>query len=125
MNKRPLSITLIGWLFVVTGCGALAKGVWRYSHDAVRVAADARGHAALDLLLVAVSAALAIVGGAFVLRGRAWARWVCVAWLGLHVIVGLLHSLESALIHSALFVGITLVLFRPAASHYLRGPAAR
>jgi hypothetical protein len=111
--KRPLPLTIVGVLFLCVGAGSLARGVARFPGDGD----------ALDLALVAASALLAAGGGAFVLRRRAWARWLCAAWLAAHVALGLAHTGTALAVHAALFVAITFLLFRPGATAWFRGGA--
>jgi len=108
--SRPPSLTLIGWLFIATGCGVLV-------HSA-RSATDPRMRLLGEVLPMAGSGLLALVGGAFALRGRDWARWCLVAWMGGHVLLGLGHSLPKLLVHLGLFAPITIALFRPSASSF-------
>ena len=41
---------------------------------------------------VHLSRLLQIVAGVFMLYGRNWARWLLVAWIAFHIVVGALHS---------------------------------
>ena len=65
MKKRPLSVAIVGWLFVAVGIVGFAYHVM-----------DLRAAGPFDAELVAVLFVrlLAIVGGAYVLRGADWAR---------------------------------------------------
>lgn len=119
-GSRPPSITVVGLVFVAVGCASLAAGAGRFASDIAATAPNSL----LDLCLVAGSALLAAVGGVFVLRGRAWARWLCAAWLGFHVALSLVHSRAELAVHGVLFVAISLVLFRPAAGAYFRRDGA-
>jgi len=116
MQRRPLSITIIGWLFICVGCGSLVSHTWRFVSDAIR--AGVTSHDVRDLAYAQCSAVLALVGGAFVLRGRTWARWLCAVWLALHVVLSMLHSLPETIVF---FVAISYVLFRPRVAAYFRG----
>lgn len=71
MNARPLSITVVGWLFVCVGCAGLAGGVYKFiGPSGPANASGSDGHELVDLALVTVSGIMAGVGGAFVLRGE-------------------------------------------------------
>ncbi len=76
MNKRPLSVTLVGWLFIAAGIVGIAYHATEFN------ASDPFGY---DLLLALGVRILAIVGGAFALRGANWARWLLLVWLAYHV----------------------------------------
>jgi hypothetical protein len=114
VKKRPLSITIIGWLFVVFGSISLLSGVLPFGDStfAQRIA-ELPGH-----WYVHVSRLLAIVAGAFMLKGRNWARWLLVAWMAFHIVVGALHGLVPLLTHVAIFSVILFFIFRRDASTY-------
>jgi hypothetical protein len=121
MSKRPLSVTVIGWLFVCVGCASLIGGGWRFVRDRNHAGvAESRAHDLLDFGFVAASAVLAVVGGTFALRGCHWARWLLVVWMGLHVVLSLFHSASELLMHCVLFAVILWFLFRQRASAYFR-----
>jgi hypothetical protein len=112
MNKRPRSISVISWLFVATGGIGLAYHAtelkaWRPFE--------------YDLVWVCLVRLLAILCGAFTLRGRNWARWLLVVWMGYHIILSAFHSLSELAVHTLLFSLIAYFLFRPQASAYFRG----
>ena len=111
-QQRPLSVTLIGLLFIgvgVLGVGYHAREFW------------APGPFHYDLVWITFVRLLAIVGGLYLLRGSNWARWLLVAWLAFHVVVGAMHSASEAVMHAVLLVVIGYFLFRPRASAYCRG----
>jgi len=125
MSKRPLSITAIGCAFICVGCVSLVAGVSRFIGDLAHPGPRGPGaHDLLDLAFVTGSALLAAGAGAFVLRGRTWARWLCAAWLGFHVILSIAHPINELAVHSLLFVGISYLIFRPQVSAYFRGTRA-
>ena len=63
MHRRPLSVTLVGWLFMVAGVVGLA-----YHAGNVRTLRPA------EFALVCFVRLLAVVGAVFLLRGHGWAR---------------------------------------------------
>ncbi|MGA2145521.1 MAG: hypothetical protein ABSH49_11235 [Bryobacteraceae bacterium] len=111
MNKRPLSVTLIGWLFIATGVAGLAfhAAEFRALHPFP-----------YDTLLVCLVSAIAIVSGAYMLRGGNWARWLAIVWLAFHAILGAFHSLQQLVVHSLLLAVIAHFLLRPKAREYFR-----
>lgn len=112
MSKRPLSVTLIGWLYIATG--AIGFGFHL---------GDFRMQNAFhsDVVWVEVVRLLAILSGVYMLRGANWARWLAVAWIGFHVVVGALHSWVQFGVHGALCAAFVYFLFRPVAARYFRG----
>src|SRR4026208_2208741 len=112
MRKRPLSITLISWLFIIFGAIALIYGVWPIK--------DVKSH-----WYVHVSRFLQIVAGVFMLYGRNWARWLLVAWIAFHLVVGALHGIGPLLMHVVIVSVILFFVFRPQASAYFSAPNTR
>ena len=112
MNKRPLSVTTIAWLYLVAGVVGLA-----YHATEFKLARPFEN----DAVWVCFVRLLAIVGGAFLLRGRNWARWLSIAWMAWHVYLSALHPLSELITHSVLLVVFAFLLFRPRASAYFRG----
>ena len=112
MVKRPLTVTLVAWLFIVAG----VAGVTHHASDFDPGQSLAQG--AVWVLLVRV---LAILGGVFVLRGANWARWLVVVWLAFHVGLSATHAdWSGALAHAALLAAVTYLVFRRAASPFFR-----
>jgi len=115
--KRPLSVTLIAWLFIVAGSVGL-----------VYHAAEIKTARAVEVIPILLIRLLAIVCGVFMLRGRNWARWVLLAWIAYHVVLSAFHALFEFAVHALLFAVVAWVLLRPRVSAYFcarrRQPAA-
>jgi uncharacterized membrane protein len=107
MRKRPPSITVISWLFIVVGIVAL---LYHLQHPFEE-----------GLVWVCCVRVLAVVCGVFMLRGSNWARWLLVVWIGYHIVLSALHSLFEVVIHSLLFGVVVYFLFRRQAAAYFRG----
>ena len=113
--KRPFAITVLSWLFIALGVVSLAMDV-RY------VAGHGWGKDEAWVLMVH---GLAVVAGAFMLRGADWARWLTVLWMVFHVAITVLNVWRGFAFHAILFVGITYLLFRADARAWFRHrPAA-
>jgi hypothetical protein len=113
MTKRPLAVTLIGALFIAAGTIGVV-----YHATEVRAGEPFQVEAVWIVLL----RLLAIVGGVFVLRGRKWARWLVVAWMGYHVVLSSWHSPVEIGVHAMLLVLIAYGLFRgPSAAFFQTG----
>ena len=76
-----------------------------------------------DVLWVELVRLLAVVCGAFILRGHDWARWVALAWMGFHVVVSAFHAWPQLAIHVLFLVVIAWFLCRPDAARYFRPPS--
>jgi len=107
--KRPLSVTLIGWLFIAAG--------------AVGVAYHATEFNAPDAGWVLAVRLIAVVAGVFMLRAADWARWLALAWLAYHIVIGLVHSVFQGAVHGVLLACVAYLLLRPEANAYFRGRA--
>jgi vacuolar-type H+-ATPase subunit I/STV1 len=108
-KKRPITITIVGWLFIAVGALSTAAHY-----------ADFRTHRPMvnEVVWITALGAAAIVAGAFILRGHNWARWLAIAWMASHVILIAFHLLHGLLIHSVLFVLICCLLFQREAREY-------
>jgi hypothetical protein len=116
VKQRPLSITIISWLFIVFGAIALAAGLLPLARmNGAQLITDLEKH-----WMVHLSRGAQIVSGVFMLYGYNWARWLLVVWLTFHVIVGALHSPLHLVTHALLFLVGLFFLFRRNASAFFR-----
>ena len=114
MKARPLSITIIGWLFMIFGSIALLSGLLPLTGaNSAQLIAEFKSH-----WMVHLSRFAAIVSGLFMLRGHNWARWLLVVWIVFHIVLGALHGWLQLLIHVAIFSVILIFLFRRNASQF-------
>jgi len=60
---------------------------------------------------------LALIAGAFMFRGRNWARWLALVWMAFHVAISFPVG-RQVVTHSIIFALIAWVLFRPDARRY-------
>lgn len=111
MNRRPLAVTIISWLFIAAGAIGLAYHLTKINPQQPFQAES------VWILLVRL---LAMVCGVFMLRAANWARWLALAWMAFHVLLSFFHSLQQVLAHGLLLVLIAYVLFRPEARAYFR-----
>src|SRR5918996_2080632 len=111
MERRPRSITIISWFFIIFGSIALLSGLLPPANNLSLE--QLKGH-----WMVHLSRFLSIVAGLFMLRGHNWARWLLVAWIAFHIVLSALHSALQLLIHVAIFSVILFFLFRRPASAY-------
>jgi hypothetical protein len=123
--RRPPSITVLGWLFIVVGAAGLLKDLWPLlTPDAAQQLAKLRADGLADLGPAWTSRLLAVVGGAGLLNGRNWARWLLVAWMVFHIGLSVLHSLTELLMHGAIFTPLLYFLFRRTSEPYFRAETA-
>lgn len=111
MIKPPLSVIIIGLLFIAAGSVGLVN------HAAELTSASRFPYEAVWVCLVRL---LAIVLGVFLLRGHNWARWGVVVWLAYHVMLSVFHSAMAVVIHTLLLALIGCLLMRPAVLRFVR-----
>ena len=107
MNRRPLSVTLISWIFIAMGMIALGYHLM-----------PQHIHEAKSLLGISVVRVIPIVSGIAMLRGFNWGRWVIVLWLAYHVVLSAFHSASQVAVHGLLLALVTYFLFRSRATAY-------
>ncbi|HEX4020010.1 MAG TPA: hypothetical protein VHX63_02605 [Acidobacteriaceae bacterium] len=109
LNRRPLSITILACLYLAVGILGFAF----HFRELLSLQPD--------IGWIELTEFLAIVAGAFMLRGHNWARWLAIAWIAFHVAISF-PVLRMVAIHFLFFAVIAWFLFRPTASRYFRGP---
>jgi len=115
MSKRPISVTIIAWIYILVGVGGIAAHITEL---------NPRHPFELEVVEALVVRLLGIGAGVFMVRGCNWARWLAVAWIAFHVALSAFHARQGLIIHAALFVVFTFFLFRSAANEYFRGVKA-
>lgn len=111
MSKRSWSVTVVGWLFIVVGIVGIAYHATEFNTQAPFD---------YDLVWALFVRLLAIVGGAFLLRGANWARWLLILWLVYHVILSTMHSVPELVMHIVFLALISYVLLRSQVAEYFR-----
>lgn len=111
-DKRPLSVMILACVYI--GVGAIGF-VYHFIEFLSRNAFQ------YDVIEIELTELLAIVSGAFMLRGHNWARWVALAWMAFHVILSAFHAFPEFAIHCLFCALIAWFLFRPDAGRYFRG----
>jgi hypothetical protein len=109
--NRPLSVTLISYLFIVSG----VTGIIYHASEFKDIFTER------DALWVLAVRLLAIVGGIFTLRGANWARWLLVVWIVYHVAISFYHSIEEVVMHAVITVVVVIGLFHKKAKLYFLG----
>lgn len=110
-NLRPISVTLLAWLYIAVGAVAFI-GHFQDVHASNMFRYDGVWIEAVEIL--------AIVCGVFLLCGRNWARWLGVAWIAFHVALSAYGPARELVVHSVFLVAFTWILFRPPAARYFR-----
>jgi hypothetical protein len=105
-RKRPLAVTAIACLYLLVGVAG-SVGHFPGRHEP-------------DWVWIEVTEIAALIGGAFLLRGHNWARWLAVAWMAFHVAISVGHPIGELAVHVFFLVAITYLLFRRDAAEYFR-----
>ena len=80
--KRPLSVTILSWIYIAVGVVSFIYGAPLHAIHADDVIAES----------VRLSG---IIAGAFMLRGENWARWLAIAWIAFHIGLSAFHNLRE------------------------------
>lgn len=107
-KKRPVAVTIVACLYLLVGVGGLIG----HFHEIVPINRDG--------VLVAVTEILAIVAGAFMLRGQNWARWLALAWMAFHVVLSAFPPGIPLVMHCVFLVVIAWALLQRSAGEYFR-----
>ena len=109
--KRPLSVTIIGCIYILTGTLGL---VFHVRESALR---HEWGY---GIGLIAILEVVAIVAGAYMLRGHNWARWLALAWMAFHVVISFWEGWQKVVVHAAFLLVIGFFLLRQRANEYFQ-----
>ncbi|MFZ0663692.1 MAG: hypothetical protein WAM66_13435 [Acidobacteriaceae bacterium] len=102
--RRPVPVLVVAFLFLIVGI----IGAFYHIHDLRQP----------DGILIEFTEFLAILAGAFMLRGSNWARWLALAWMAFHVGLSAFGAPQELAIHSLIFAGIAWLLFLPQSRQY-------
>lgn len=108
MGKRPISVTIIGLLYILSG----STGIIYHLSDPFIMDSE---H-----ILVLIIRLLAIIGGIFVLRRSNWARWLLIIWITYHLVLSMGHEVYEMLMHLFVLILTAYCLFQPNALEYFR-----
>ena len=111
MRERPLAVTILGCVYIVIGAVGF---VYHFTEFRTRNAFQSE-----DVWIELVRL-LAIVSGAFMLRGHNWARWLAIAWIAFHVVLSVFQSFSQFSIHCLFCAIIAWLLVRHDAARYFR-----
>jgi hypothetical protein len=107
--ERPRLATLLGWILIVLGA---VECVYTLTKIHRPVSVTDFGVPLFELII--------LVSGVFLLRGSDWARWLALAWVGFHVVIGSLHSLPKSIVHGLIFLAFAWMMFRPEMNAWFR-----
>lgn len=111
MWGRPIPVIIVAILFIITGC----IGFIYHSKDLFEP-----NYAVSEVIWILVLRMLAVLCGILLLCRINWARWLAIAWMLFHVIIGALNSTSQMIAHIIFLAIIAVLLFLPASSKYFR-----
>src|SRR6266566_4527727 len=109
MNKRPLSVTILACIYIGVG----AVGFVYHLREILARHAFHNGD-----FLVELTEFVAIVCGAFLLRGHNWARWLALAWVAFHVGLSFFDLLPQVVVHGFILLLIAYFPLLPFSRSY-------
>jgi hypothetical protein len=107
-TQRPLTVSILSCLYIAVG----AIGFAYHLRELIALQPDS--------VWIELVRSLAILSGAFMLRGRNWARWLALAWMAFHVAISF-PALPQVAMHALFLAVIAWLLFRPDVLRYFRG----
>ena len=111
MKGRPIAVIIVSILLILTGCFGIANHIKDFSEPNANLSA---------LIWVLFVRILAIVCGLLLLFRINWARWLAIAWLVYHILIGALNSTSEMIAHIVILILVSVLLFLPASSKYFQ-----
>lgn len=111
MKKRPLPVIIVAVVFIVVGCVGFVYHLKELSEP---------GNNLYESILILALRILAIIIGIMLLFKINWARWLAIAWLLYHVVIGALNSTSEMIVHIVFLIIVSVLLFLPVSSRYFK-----
>lgn len=121
MEKRPISVTIIAWILIVTGGISLITSSASLNNPTVKeLMARNPIPIPIQYAMMYVGLLILIASGIGILNKQNWARLLYVVWGAVGLIVSLVTSpMKTALIPGFIFFAIIVFfLFRPVSNQY-------
>jgi len=111
MKSCPLPILIIAILFIIVGLVGFLNHIKDFFEP---------GEKLYVTLLVQLLRILAIISGILLLRANNSGRWLSIAWILSHIIIGALNSTSQLIAHIVLLIVVSSLLFLPISSAYFQ-----
>jgi hypothetical protein len=111
MKSRPLPILIVAILLIIVGLAGFASHIKDFFQP---------GEKFYIILLVQLLRIFAIVCGILLLRANNSGRWLTIAWIFAHILIGALNSTFQLIAHIVLLIVVSVLLFLPASSNYFQ-----
>lgn len=109
--NRPVPIVIVSILFILTGILGIATHTNDFNKPDVRL---------VELLWTLLVRILAVVCGILLLYKIKWARWLAIAWLVYHIVIGAFNSTSEVIAHTVILVIVCVLLFLPISVDYFK-----
>ena len=109
--KRPVAVTIIGWLFILAG----TVGFIYHAREL-----NIQDPFANDSVWVELVRLLAVAGGILTLRGSNVGRWLLIAWMAYHVILSFFHPFSELIVHLIVLAAVAYGLFHRRSGDFFR-----
>ena len=110
--KRRLSVTILAWVFIAVGSLGLATGLIQLLTITSRGSVSSvHRHYLTESGFILLSGLIAAIGGAGLLHGFRWARWLCILWMAFHLVLSIWHSPVEVIFHVLMLMGMIYLLF--------------
>ena len=110
MKGRPVPVVIVSILFILVGCAGFVYHVNEIFELQNRY----------ETIWILFLRLLAIVIGVLLLYRNNLARWLAIAWLAYHVVIGAYNSTSQMVTHIVFLIIVSVLLFLPTSSLYFR-----
>ena len=105
LARRPITVLFLSCLYIAVGTIGFAVNFPKL------IALQP------ESIWIELTELVALIAGAFLFRGRNWARWLALVWMAFHLAISF-PAVRQIVTHSIIFALIAWVLFRPDARRY-------
>ena len=127
MNPRPVSVTVIAWIIIVSSAISLVSTLFLINNPtAHELMAKSPLPVPMQYAMIFVGAVVGGVCGVFMLQGANWARLLYVGWSVLGFVISFITTpAKLMLLPATVFLGVVVFfLFRPKANAFFSGQAS-
>jgi hypothetical protein len=124
MNSRPVSITVIAWIIIVTSAMSLVSTFFLIKNPtAQELMAKSAMPLPVQYGMIFIGLLVGVVGGIFMLKGANWARLLYVGWSIVGFVVSFITTPgKLMMLPGMIFLAvIVFFLFRPNANAFFSG----
>lgn len=109
MKNCPLPVLIVAILLILAGVVGFIYHLQDFADPNQKL---------YETTLVELLRIVAIIAGILLLRANNLGRWLAIGWVLLHVIISMFNSLEQTLMHIAVMIIVSVLLFLPVSARY-------